>query len=316
MDYIEIIKNSFKIVLKNWQLTAIQFCAMIAIVVGFLIFVGIPFAIAYIAFGVDLTELTKITTMFYTMENLLDLVSKYFWIIVIFIASVSLYLLIVTVLWVYVLGGSAGVLGKAVKDGILKFSMAMFFSEAKRLFWPITWFASIICLIFTALIVIIALLIIVIVFATGMTENSGTPMFFVGILLTLLTAALGFIMIHCTMVITLYGLAEIALKDSKAVASTINATKYIYRKPGVLVFCFILLLAYIAVTFILNFAGLPFSLIPFIGIIIGIPYQLFTYAVVLFLQLVINTAVFIQYYSTEIEPSCKKEPVSFGGNSA
>lgn len=316
MDYIEIIKNSFKIVLKNWQLTAIQLCSIIVIIVGFLIFVGIPLAVAFIAFGVDLSELTKITTMFYTMENLFNLVSKYFWIIVIFIASVSLYLLIVTVLWVYVLGGSAGVLGKAVKDSTLKFSMAMFFSEAKRLFWPIAWFASIICLIFTALIVIIALLIIVIVFATNMTENSGTPMFFVGILLTLLTAALGFIMIHCTMVITLYGLAEIALKDSKAVASTTNATKYIYRNPGILVFCFVLFLAYMAVTFILNFAGLPLNIIPFIGIIIGIPYQLFTYAVVLFLQLVINTAVFIQYYSTEIEPFCKKETVNFGGNSA
>lgn len=317
MDYIDIIKKSFKITLKNWQLTVIQFCAMVAIFVGLLIFVGIPLAVAFIAFGIDLSELTKITTMFYTMENLFSLAFKYLWIILIFIASVSLYLSIVTVIWVYVLGGSIGVLGKAVKDNAFKFSMKTFFSEAKRLFWRMAWFVSIICLLFTVLIAIIALLIIAIVSITGMTENSGTPVFFVGIFLTLLAVAIGLLIIHCTMVITLYGQAEIALKDSKAVASIINATRYIYRKPGVLVFCFVLFLAYMAVTFALNFAGLPFSLIPFIGVIIGIPYHIFTYAVIIFLQLVINTAVFIQYSSTEIEPVCnKKDSVSSGGNCA
>lgn len=312
MDYIDIIKNSLKIALKNWQLTAIQFCEMIVIIIGFLIFVGIPLAVAFIAFGVDLSELTKITTMFYTMENLFNLVFKYIWIIIIFIASILFYLLFVTVIWVYVLGGSVGVLGSAVKDRAFNFSMKIFFSEAKRLFWRTAWFASIICLLFTALIVIIALLIVVTVYTTGMTESSDTPMFFIGIFLTLLASLLGLIMIHSTVVMTLYGLAEIALKNSSASASISNAARYIYKKPGVLVFCFVLFFAYIAVTFILNLAGLPFSLIPFIGVIIGIPYQIFMYAAGIFLQIVMYTAVFIQYHLAETAPADKIS----GGNNA
>ena len=72
-------------------------------------------------------------------------------------------------------------------------------------------------------------------------------------------------------------------------------------------------------TFFLVLLGTPFSLIPLIGAIIAIPYQIVSYALQSYLGLVIVAVIFIYYCHTEAEvkpsetPDEGTEPVS--GNS-
>ena len=96
--------------------------------IGFFIIVGIPLAIAFIIFGVDLTGLTDIRDIFrntqgtfrYHVEDTSDS-------ILIVIASFLLYIIMVAMLGIYVFGGSIGVIGRSLRDRSLKFSVRHIF---------------------------------------------------------------------------------------------------------------------------------------------------------------------------------------------
>ena len=60
MTYSDAIKNSFGLVHKNWQLVMVQVAMMIVSCIGFIVFIGIPLAIAFVMFGLDLTELSRL----------------------------------------------------------------------------------------------------------------------------------------------------------------------------------------------------------------------------------------------------------------
>jgi hypothetical protein len=150
MTYIEAIKDGFGLVHRNWQLVLIQIGMVLVSSIGFFIVVGIPLAVAFIIFGLDLTGLTNVTDILRILKEPYDLVSRYLGLFLLVIASFLLYIIMVAMLGIYVFGGSIGVIGKAIKDRPLKFSMRTFFDEAKRLFLRVLGFTSIIGIIIIA----------------------------------------------------------------------------------------------------------------------------------------------------------------------
>ena len=59
MNYISVIKEGVDVANKNWQLILVQFIFMFLSFISLLIIVGIPLAIAFVIFGLDLTEILR-----------------------------------------------------------------------------------------------------------------------------------------------------------------------------------------------------------------------------------------------------------------
>lgn len=148
MTFTEAIKDGFRVMNRNWQLVLIQVGMAVVSGLGFFIVVGIPLAIAFILFGIDLTELTDVRDVFRIFKGPSEILSKYLGIFLIVVSSFFLYLIMVTTIGLYVFAGSVGVLGKAIKDSAAKFNMHLFFREAKRLFFRLLVFTTVIGTIF------------------------------------------------------------------------------------------------------------------------------------------------------------------------
>src|SRR4030042_2534959 len=114
MTYIEAIKDGFRLVNRNWQLVLIQVCIVILSTIGFLIMVGIPLAIAFIIFGIDLTGLADIKDVFRMVKEPSEIISRYFWLFLLVITSFFLYIITIAMLGIYVFGGSVGIIGQAI----------------------------------------------------------------------------------------------------------------------------------------------------------------------------------------------------------
>lgn len=318
MTYSDAIKNGFRLVNKNWQLVLIQFGMMLVNCIGFFVFVGIPFAVAFVIFGLDLTEMTELKNLLGTMKDATEIITKYLGLIIVLVVSFVVYLLVAASVGLYVFGGSAGTIGRSVRDSADRFNMHIFFSEGKRLFWPLAGFTAIIGTIFLGVAFVIGVFAggigVIISIAKGYETTLAVVL---GIFLSLLLFCIGLALIISSIALTLYGTAVIVLKGTGPWQATKDTIKYLYCNPAALWLYCLIFGGYVLATFLLVLIGTPFSLIPIIGAIIAIPYQIFSYALQSYLGLVIVAVIFIYYFSTEVKPSETPhegtEPVS--GNS-
>lgn len=318
MTYSDAIKNGFRLVNKNWQLVLIQFGMMLVNCIGFFVFVGIPLAVAFVIFGLDLTEMTELKNLLGTMKDASEIITKYLGLIIVLVVSFVVYLFVAASVGLYVFGGSAGTIGRAVRDSANRFNMNTFFSEGKRLFWPLVGFTAIIGVIFIGIAFILGVfgggIGVIISIAKGYETTLSVVL---GIFLSLLLFCIGLALIISSIAITLYGTAAIVLKGTGPWQATKDTIKYLYRNPAALWLYCLAFGGYFLATFLLVLLGMPFSLIPIIGAIIAIPYQIFSYALQSYLGLVIVAVIFIYYFSTEVKlsetPDEGTEPVS--GNS-
>lgn len=318
MTYSDAIKNGFKLINKKWQLVLIQFGMMLVNCIGFFVFVGIPLAVAFVIFGLDLTEMTELKNLMGTMRDASEIITKYLGLIIVLLVSFVVYLLVAVSVGIYVFGGSAGIIGRAVRDSANIFNMNIFFSEGKRLFWPLVGFTAIIGAIFIGIAFILGVfgggIGVVISIAKGYETTLAVVL---GIFLSLLLFCIGLALIISSIALTLYGTAAIVLKGTGPWQATKDTIKYLYRNPAALWLYCLVFGGYVLATFFLVLLGTPFSLIPLIGAIIAIPYQIVSYALQSYLGLVIVAVIFIYYFSTEVKlsetPDEGTEPVS--GNS-
>lgn len=301
MTYIEAVKDGFRIVHRNWQLVLVQFGMVTVSSIGFFVIVGIPLAIAFIIFGVDLTGLTDVKDIFRTIREPSDVISRYLGLILIVIASLLLYIIMVAMLGIYVFGGSIGVIGKSLMERYLKFSMHTFFVEAKRLFLRLLGFTSIIGIIVIAVAFILGVLGggVATLVSFAQSQDSSLALF-LGTFFSLILIIISIIIILGILSVTLYGIASLSLKDTGALKSLWEAIHYLIRHPAAFWLYTILFAGYILASFLLILLSYSFILIPVIGTILSFPYQLISYAFQTYLGLAVVAAILSYYYSTEI----------------
>ena len=89
-------------------------------------------------FGLDLTEMTELKNLMGTMRDPAEIITKYLGFIVVLLVSFVVYLLVAVSVGIYVFGGSAGIIGRAVRDSADRFNMNTFFRRVKGFFgrWP------------------------------------------------------------------------------------------------------------------------------------------------------------------------------------
>jgi len=306
MTYTDAVKSGFRLINRNWQLVALQAGMMIANCIGFFVIVGIPLGIAFIIFGLDLTGLAEARDIMGMLRHPSELFSKYIGLVLIVLCSFLLYLLIVTTAGIFVFAGSVGSVGRAVLDPLRKFSMKVFFAEAKKLFMPMMWFSLVIGLVFIAIAFLLGL------FGGGVAaivqiakSQDSTLALFLGIFFSLVLALCAIIVILGAIAVTVYGIAVLFFKTEGAVRAFRDAVVFLWNRQSAFWLYVVLFFVYIIASFILMLFTYPFNLIPIIGTIISFPLQLASYIVQSYIGLAILATIFIYYYEAEIR---KPEP--------
>lgn len=302
MKYREAIKNGFRIINKNWQLVLVQVGALFASFAGFVVLVGVPLAIAFIIFGLDLTELSRLEDALRTFREPTEILSRYFTLAVFVLASLLLYLLVVLSVGIFVFGGSIGVISRFLDGTAEKFSMRTFSSEAKRLFFPLIGFTTLVGLMFVLVAFVLGLFggaIAAIVSAAK--EQEATLALFLGIFFSLVLFVVGLVLILITLSISVYGAAIMSLKGEGPVKSLKEATRYLFRHSDALFFYCVIFLCYMIVIFAVALPGYPLGHIPLIGPLIAFAYQFASYAVQSYLGLVTIAAVLWYFFTSTVQ---------------
>ena len=301
MTYTDAVKSGFSLINRNWQLVAVQVGMMIVNCIGFFVIVGIPLGIAFIVFGLDLTGLAEMRDLMGLLRHPTELISKYMGLVLIVVTSFLLYLLIVTTAGLFIFAGSVGTVGRAVLDPLRKFSMKLFFAEAKRIFFPLMWFSLCMGLIFIVIAFILGLLGggVAAIVQSARSQDS-TLALFLGIFFSLVLALCAIIVILAAIAVTVYGIAVLFFKTAGAIRSCREAVTFLWNRQSAFWLYVLLFFAYLIASFILMLFTYPFNLIPFIGTLISFPLQLVSYVVQSYLGLSIIATIFIYYYEAEI----------------
>ena len=301
MTNIEAIKDGLRLVNRNWQLVLIQLSMVFISSIGFFIIVGIPLAIAFIFFSIDLTEFANIRDVFRILKEPSDILSKYLGLILIVLSSFLFYVILVGLLGVYVFGGSIGVIGRSIRERSSKSNVRVFFDEAKRLFIRLLGFTSVIGIIFIIAAFSLGLLGggIAALVSFAQSQDSTLALFF-GTFFSLILIIVAAVIILGILSATLYGIASLFFKETGPLSSFKEATRYLIRHPNAFWLYAILFAGYLIASFLLILLSYPFTLIPIIGTVLSFPYQLISYAFETYLGLMIIATILTYYYSTEI----------------
>lgn len=310
MTLAETVISGFRIVNRNWQLIFIQVAATVVSFIGFFIIVGIPLAIAFIIFGLDLTDLAGMSHLGNALRTLSDpsgILSKYIGLVILVLASLLFYIAVLLVLGIFVFGGSMGVIGRALKNNAVEFNIKTFLSEGRRLFFPLLWFTT-----------IIGLIVILFAFILGIfggavaaivslaKEQEAVLGLFVGLFFSFIMFLVGVALIIFLLAITVYGAAAIVIKGAGALASVREAVFYLYRHPKAFYLYCLVFSGYIIASILMFFLGYPMRYIPLIGALMSVAYQACIYVVQNYIGLVIIATIFSYYYWTGITSPADK----------
>ena len=310
MRYIEVIKEGFRVMHRIWQLLLVQLGMVILSGIGFFVFVGIPLAITFVIFSIDLTGIAQIEDIFRLFKGSSDILSRYFGLVLIVVGGLLMYIILAATFSIYVFAGSVGVIGKALQDKTLKFSMPLFLSEAKRLFLPMLGFTSIVGAIFVAVAFVLGIMGGgVMALVTFVKSQDSTLALFLSFFFSLLLIIIALIVLLGILSITMYGIAALVMKGLGPMKSLREAAHYVVRHPNAFWLYALLFGGYIFVSFLLVLLGYPFNLIPMIGTILSFPYQIISSGFQTYIGLSIIAALFAYYYSTEVPKEIPGEPV-------
>jgi len=364
MGYAEVIREGFRVIHRIWQLLLVQLGMVVLSGIGFFVLVGIPLAIAFVLFSIDLTGIAEIGDILRLLKEPSDIISKYFGLVLIVIGGLLMYIVLAATFSIYVFGGSVGVIGKALGDKTMKFSMHTFFSEARRLFLPMLGFIIVVIIMWIATAFILGILGggIAALVSFAKTYDSVLSLF-LRIFFSFILLCGGLVLINTNISLFIYGAAAIVLKDiggPKSLKDVLYflrkyfvvclllvlsllllsllllfrfdvfwfaaafwfllflsfivfflieigaarpikiAAHYLYDHPPAVWLYIIVSVGYILVSFLLILLGYPFNLIPVVGTILSIPYQIISSAFQTYIGLSIIAALFAYYHSTEI----------------
>lgn len=308
MTYAEALKKGFGLINKRLQLVAVQAVMMVINCLGFFIMVGIPLGIAFIIFGLDLTGIAELRDIQGLLKNPLDLISKYFGLALIVLSGFLLYILAVSTAGLFVFGGFAGTLGRALQEPSEKFRMQLFFTEAKKIFFPLIRYAFVIGLIFAVIAFVFGLFGgAVSVIVSGAKSQDSTLALFLGIFFSLVLILLGLSIIIGSLAVAVYGIAGLFFKRESAVRTFRNSLRFLWDDPAAFWLYLLLFAGYVFASFILILIGFPFRFIPIVGGIIAFPVQIMSYLVQSYLGLLVLAVIFVYYFEAEVR---KPEPVA------
>lgn len=310
MSFFQAVREGVRTVHCNWQLILVQLAFMVLSFISFFMIVGVPIAIAFIIFGLDLTEMLRVKDVMTVFRDSAELLGKYFGIAFLIIMSAVFYVGFILISWVFTLAATMGLFAKTIRDGSSRFTLSAFFSEGRRYFGAAFVFSVLITLLFVVLAAVLGAIgsgvAVVIDFAK---EREATLALFMGVFFSLLLLSVGLFLIVTALSFTVYGLASLSLNRRSSWTTMKETAQYLFAKPESIGFYGLLLGAYIVAGFVIVMVSAPFSLIPVVGALLVLPFQLATYVAQGYLGLIMLASAFVYYHGTGYEPPPSAEPI-------
>jgi hypothetical protein len=295
MTYTEHIRQGFRLVNRNWQLIIIQIAAVFLNLLALFVLVGVPIIVLAVVLGIEADRAGDLANLF-DLASPWAMMTKYIGALLVLLVCLLLYITAALVLWLFVAGGSAGTLGKAASDRGKRFSMGEFWSEAKRLFWPLAWYYTILSLAFILLAAVLAAGVAVAAmgFDAAGLEDSRLGIFF-KVMGILLIGSCGVFFLVCFYMISIQGLAPLVLEGKSAVGALKRAWGFLDEDRKGLYLLLIVVGGFIGIQIGIAVFGGLLQAIPLVGFIIYLPFSLAANIFSIYLGLAVTASVLYYY---------------------
>lgn len=297
---VECIKKGFHLTHKNWQVILIQMVVTIINLIGLVLFVGVPIAVAITSLGIDIANAKDILLKLF--ESPMEFLSRYLGLAILIFIALILYLTAASVVVVYVFGGILGVLRNTALDVQHRFTLSSFFKEAKKLFFPLMGLFSIALLIMIVVLVILGMLAGIVIPLKHAYSQSGArfPVFMVSFLnlLTIFLIFLGIIISLASVIFTAYAVIALVVEKKGIAASLKKTWNFIKNKPLAFLFYLILVVGIMSANLILMVLGELFRTFPAAELLIVNLYLLISYVVQIYFGIVMWSSLLVFYIKT------------------
>ncbi|GAB4541733.1 MAG: hypothetical protein Fur0020_11190 [Thermodesulfovibrionia bacterium] len=265
---VEPIKDGFRFTHKNWQLILIHVVVAFINIITFFLFVGVPLFIVITYLGFDITHLDDIIPSF--IDNPLKFITRYMGLVFFIITALILYLTIVSILYIYILGGTLGILKDSIMNVTTVFHLNSFFKEAKRYFLNLFWLA------FFLILAIMSLLVIIVIFGgitimvlQGLDIRYPSIQMFFNYFITLFIVVFSLIILYIAIVFSLFSFVISVTEDKRVMESIRHTYAFLRDNPLAFLYYFILIIG----ISLINLVALLLGVIPVIAPLLNILIQ-------------------------------------------
>lgn len=253
--FTEFIKEGLRLTHRNSQLVYIRAALTLINIVGFIVIVGVPALAVAGRIGMDISN---VTGLFYTLlKDPFSILSKYLVLLLVIFAAFMIYLIFSSLLHLYVLGGTLGVLNNSTADTRYGFSFSSFFRESGKHFFPLMWLISITSIGFFF---VLAMLLIFSIAGFGVMDTViGAGTFikdFISSFISISVIVFSIIISFASFVFVVYSMAVSVAEGSGAMNTIRKTYSFLRDNPSAFIFYIMLLIG----IFIVNL--LIFSLVP------------------------------------------------------
>ncbi|HWR89555.1 MAG TPA: hypothetical protein VN260_04815, partial [Dissulfurispiraceae bacterium] len=250
----------------------------------------------------------KFDNFFSALRSSAELLQRYFAMAIVLILSLLIYISFIALLWVFVVGGTVGSLTDLILGRTDRSTLRSFFEQGRRYFIPLFLFS-----------LLIGVIVIMIAFILGVLgggvsavieyaqSQEATLALFLGIFFSLILLSAGGMMILVTLSVTVYGMAEITFNRTGPIGALRETLSYICRFPAATGFYSLLIVGYMIANILVIFLVSPLALIPIVGSILSLPFQVFISLVQGYLGLVVLASVFYYFRETGYRVSPPEE---------
>ena len=267
---IDTIKKSIGSAAKNWQIVLVHFVLLLFYIAGFMVMVAAPFAVI-LAGNLELNP-QNINDLINVFGNIANLLTQNLVGFAVAMLALLLYLTIVTTVALYVFSATLGMLGKTVMEDNYRFSLSSFMREGRRFFVRVMWLTFFLGLVFLALMIGISIVAgVSSVLLSPLLASDSTPVYFVGIFISLLIASLalgGFVLFA---VASAFSLITLVVEDMKAIAAFRKAVAFIRQEPQSILFFLAVTGLYMLAVLGVIIITTPLGFIPLVGPFFSMP---------------------------------------------
>jgi len=297
---VEEIKEGFRVVNRNLPLILIQIGGTVISFIAFILFIGIPIGIAVIYLGIDILRLKETLTI---LKDPVRFLSQHSGLAFFLAISFILYLTAVTCLALFIFGGSMAIIKDSIRYPSERFSFRKFISEGKRFFLPLCLLVIILSLFFLIFTFILgALAGTSLVLLTSYKDDMGIFLIVLSVISALILIGITFIGFLLLLSLSIYAVIALIVEELRAWKAIKRAIRFMRENLLEATAFYLLLIAgYIGIVVLMIIMNLPLSMIPIIGSIFTIPYQIVSYLIQLYLGIVIISALIVFYMRRRVE---------------
>jgi hypothetical protein len=298
---IESIKEGFALTNKNLQVTVIRVVAAIISFITLIFSLAIPVIAAIFYLGLDISSAQDLWP--FLQDNPFAFVSRYLGVIMFLVFSLMIYMVFISMLFIYVLGGSVGVLRNAAVNLSYKFSLSSFLGEAGQNFGRLCRMLSLaglyLIVLLAASLFFSAVVTIVINFISGSTTFIG--MYFKSFFLVAVIV-LGSITFIAAFVFSVFAVVICVIERQGAADALKKTFDFLKDNPMSFVYCLLLFFGAAVLSVLLFTFKLPFSMVPFLGPPMGIVLSFMSVLIQSYISVAVWASLVAYYLKTTKYP--------------